>query len=72
MRLHDIHFCFGFVLGRRRPNRNNLIADSNGVMLEVLSKPKGCKVKNKNPWYKFWLPKYNYVGGFVYDVKICK
>lgn len=41
-------------------------------MLEVLSKPKGCKVKNKNPWYKFWLPKYNYVGGFVYDVKICK
>lgn len=53
-----------------RPNKHSLIADSGGVMLEVLSKPKGCKVKSKNPWYKFWLPKYSYRGGFSYTVKI--
>ena len=53
-----------------RPNNESLIAESGGVLLEVLSKPKGCMVKSRNPWYKFWLPKYNYSGGFTYDVKV--
>lgn len=54
------------------PNKDSLITDSGGVMLEVLNKPKRCTIKVKNPWYKFWLPRYSYEGGFTYDVKLVK
>ncbi len=53
-----------------RPNNGSLMVNSDGITLEVLSGPKGCTVKSKNHWYKFWLPKYNYSGVFSYDVKI--
>jgi hypothetical protein len=54
-----------------KPNKGSDIIYGNVTnKLVVLSGPKAVTEKIKNPWYKFWLPKYAYTGAFSYEVKL--
>lgn len=53
-----------------KPTANSVLDTYDSVKLVVLSEPKQSKERFKNPWYKFWLPRYSYSGVFIYEVKI--